>query len=341
MIKPFYNESKDDSSIAEMDVSPPLGVYDMAHGALWGAAMGDALGSPFEHRRSISEYTGNVASVDTVVRSQQWQRTRTYPGGQVTDDTEMMIAALCALVTHGGHVTAEHLVVEYVDWGVTNCPFGGKNTRKLFYGYKQPKHYQKRVEKYAQDMKASQSNGCLMRCIPFALVPNGVQLAGMDARLTNDNDVCQDAVQLYISVAKCLLNNTSIEARINGIEQLLLSANDTIRQPALQGWTMQVRDVTGRTKGWVLHGLYSGLLGCAWALKKGMLYPEIMRQIISLKGDADTNACIAGGLVGLVFGMEAMTRMPHFTENVEHMRKIVRVNAYSVAEMERLLNRLF
>ena len=46
MIKPFYSESKDDSGIAEMDVSPPLGVFDMARGALWGAAMGDALGSP-------------------------------------------------------------------------------------------------------------------------------------------------------------------------------------------------------------------------------------------------------------------------------------------------------
>ena len=64
---------------------------DKIRGMLWGVALGDALGSPFEKYKTgipLSQYNGKLI-----------HNTGKYPPGKVTDDTEMTLTLARYLIT--------------------------------------------------------------------------------------------------------------------------------------------------------------------------------------------------------------------------------------------------
>ena len=75
---------------------------DRIRGMLFGAAVGDALGAPheFRHQIPLDWYAGRVQFPLTVVRRFQGGRL-TGNVGQITDDSEMMIALADSIVAAG------------------------------------------------------------------------------------------------------------------------------------------------------------------------------------------------------------------------------------------------
>ena len=118
-------------------------------------AIGDALGTPFEF-----EY-GRLPYKSKLVEHGQFKL------GQVSDDSEMMIACLNTLDKNKKWVEDE-VIMAYSDWVRSGPPDLGVNTVQLFYSMMPSKalaNYKAHKEsKLSQPIHMwSESNGCLMR----------------------------------------------------------------------------------------------------------------------------------------------------------------------------------
>lgn len=191
---------------------------------LYGGAVGDALGAPFEHRGNqlqLDEHQHVIIREGFTVFS-RIQGQKIYPPGQVTDDTEMTIVLMRALIRelicarwapvpvpaprHTITYDRNIAISEYLEWGNSGCPFRGKNTRNHFSGVTTTAGYERRCARMAQERNNCLSNGHLMRCVPLTFVglTPGVPNFINDAHL-NDTHL-DDAIR-----ADCSLTNPALE----------------------------------------------------------------------------------------------------------------------------------
>ena len=108
---------------------------DRIKGMFYGLALGDALGAPFEFggKNRLKNYTGLL---DTpVIRFTRFQGKKTAEIGQITDDTEMTLSLANSLVRNKCY-HRDDVIVSYMNWANSNCPYMGTNTRELFKGVK-------------------------------------------------------------------------------------------------------------------------------------------------------------------------------------------------------------
>lgn len=104
-------------------------------GAIYGVAIGDALGAPHEFTRAKPklEYTGILADEDVFVRFRF--ATMKIPASSVTDDTEMMIQLLTSILETGRY-SEDAAIINYLAWANLKETPLGKNTRALMKGVK-------------------------------------------------------------------------------------------------------------------------------------------------------------------------------------------------------------
>lgn len=286
-------------------------------GMLWGVAVGDALGAPHEFRNQVSldKYTGRVAH--RISHNSRYQGLSVSALGQVTDDTEMTLALARSLCTpHGNRYSADDAVMAYIAWANSGCKSMGKNTRELFKGIKTLRGYQARAAKKEEDPeeKRTQSNGCLMRCSPLAILPGWETAAREDCALTNPHPTCIDSCRVYVGA----LVDCSRAIEPHGI---LKRAIDRAQEEEVVDVLQQVRRKEERkvdeksTKGWTLHALY-----CAfWAAVHHDSYEDAIDEVILRGGDTDTNAAIAGALLGARLGFDAMNAEARTSSNIAMM----------------------
>lgn len=272
----------------------------------YGGALGDALGVPFEFRYSISvsKYNGKL-EYKPMLKS-RFQGVRYGVVGQVSDDTEMTIALAQSIVNAGGKYSRDEAILQYIDWA-NSRPLGmGVNTRKLFGGIKSKgkraiatyeKHRSKRFDPTHKDgisPKDAQSNGSLMRCAPLALSPGkNYENVIADVDLTNPNDVNREAGVIYVKLLRELLFGG-----MKGIDPLGSAKQPQIIEAIQQARNKDLRDVMKIGKGWVVHAFYCAV----YCLLNFDDYTEAINWVIRLGGDTDTNAAIAGSLMGAKIG---------------------------------------
>ena len=308
------------------------------NGIIYGHALGDALGAPVEFF-PFAHYT-------VILDSPITRYTRAYGKqvsaiGQITDDTEL---ALILLNTIKDGYTEEKAVVNYMLWAnnnFENCkgnsPFMGNNTRNLFVAPKPTyKLYCNRFKKYYPDdiiKENSQSNGALMRSYPLAFVEDD-ELIKTDVYITNPSKLVYNAVYTYITAIRMAMKDKSKKIIQKTIREMiefdeLLTAFD-------QAVNNSFRDVTVN-RGHILHAYY-----CAfWGLFQFNNYKDAIDAIICLGpeegqkakigikgklkkteiivGDTDTNASIAGALLGAFYGYEKITENEITKENMNIM----------------------
>jgi ADP-ribosylglycohydrolase len=126
------------------------------------------------------------------------------------------------------------------------------------------------------------------------------EAAAADCVLTNFHPICVNAVTVYLRAVRALLEGASpAEATAKAS---LEASEDDVRSAVEAGRRQRVRDVTFN-KGWVLHALYCAFL--ALNDPRATLQDRIDR-VVRLGGDTDTNAAIAGSLLGAFYGEAAM-----------------------------------
>ena len=296
---------------------------DTLKGMLWGAAVGDALGTPHEFRTGVklSEYTGLLEFAP--ISQSRWQGRRRGVVGQYSDDTEMTLALATSLATFETYVK-EGAVLEYLKWANSGSPFMGRNTRALLKGVKTVRGYEARFEKTfgntAQETW-TQSNGCLMRCSPLAVLgEEAANAARVDCAITNPSPVCLDACEAYV----CAIRDIGSGAAVEDVFETLveLGEDGVVREAIIDAiQSDDKRNVSDKqSKGWVVHALWCALRALR-QIAEGESYEDIVDWVIRLGGDTDTNACIAGALLGSYVGYFAMSSEERTTANIKTIRE--------------------
>jgi ADP-ribosylglycohydrolase len=297
--------------ILGLDLLPPLddattapdpALEERAQGLFLGALVGDALGEQCEFLSAAEIARLPTASVETMHGHGYW---RTAPG-QPTDDMEMALVLARTIVARGAY-DAEQVAGSYVGW-MESRPFdiGRTTTAALRAARDAAPGERYRAAAGAPTAARSQANGAMMRCSPLALwglrqEPEALDaMVRLDAAITHPHRVCGDANVLYVrSLVRALWGASAGEvllaaladARAPWVEPSVREAvEDAMEeaQPAMDEGSM----------GWVLHALRNAL----WQLRNAESFRAGILDTIRRGGDTDTNACIAGALLGAVEG---------------------------------------
>lgn len=305
---------------------------DKIYGMVIGHALGDALGCPHEFKPTTL-YTGKLEHVFKRFNQYTKPTIRESVVGQTSDDTEMALALLYSLETG---FSREKTVIEYMKWIKNegfpgNAPFAGRNTRNLFViGSTSSPSYKLYLSRFEKNFPTeiskqnAQSNGCLMRAYPLSLVD--LNIARIDCSITNPSDIARDCVHSYVFALKeCIKGKNKEEIAIEVSGSIKTEEVMSVFKQALNN---EKRNVTGKCRGWCLHAYY-----CAfWALFNFNNYKAGIDAVICLddgsnppkhcggtgeNSDTDTNAAIAGALIGAYYGISKMCNDEITNENMK------------------------
>lgn len=267
-----------------------VGRLTRAQGALLGQLAGDSLGSLVEFLGA----TAIAAEWGEGPRDLQDGGTWHTLAGQPTDDSEMALTLARSIVAAGGYDPVATFSA-YRAWGASG-PFDiGGTTRAALSGHPRPD---------------SQANGSLMRIAPLALFAHeqpaeaAADLARTDSALTHPHPVCGDACAAFVvAIGHALRHGDGGRAawaaavawaRRAGAEKPVLDA----LLAAAEG----PRAADAATQGFVLIALQNAFYE---ALHAGSVEEGVVRSV-RRGGDTDTNAAIAGALLGAIHGRAAV-----------------------------------
>jgi ADP-ribosyl-[dinitrogen reductase] hydrolase len=297
-------------------MSHPSISLDKVRGMLIGVALGDALGVPHEFRYQNAPYTGKLEHRGKLIF--RFQGTYNLAISQISDDTELSLTlARSLVVNHGYH--RDHVVQSYLDWANSGQVMMGTNTRELFKGVTTIRGYEARYNnKFSGSLEnSSQSNGATMRCSPLAMLsdlsdPSAVLI---DCALTNPHPTNLDCNRVYVAAVRLALQGVDPVSIM--VSVATLAQTDAVREVLTQVLAKTPRDIS-YLKGWCLHGLYCAM----WCLLYTKTMAEALDWVIGQhpRSDTDTNAAIAGGLMGALLGYNALVSEPRTAENIAILR---------------------
>lgn len=293
------------------------GVLARAQGCLLGQLAGDSLGSLVEFK---SEAIIRGWYPDGI-RALADGGTFNTLAGQPTDDSEMALMLARSIILSGGF-DAGQAAIAYAHWFGSH-PFDCGTTTSRALG--------PALSAFAEGGRAnslaavatsaadreSQANGALMRISPLAIFAHALpsnecaRLAREDAALTHPHPVCQDANAVYaVAVSHAIATGATGEETYTFVTQWASGEGSSAGDPSIES---EVRDCLARAaaevpkdfmsgKGWVLLALQNAFwqLLHAPGLEAGVI-DTVMRG-----GDTDTNAAVAGALLGAVWGRAAV-----------------------------------
>lgn len=272
-----------------MDTTP-IERLSRAQGCLLGQLAGDALGSLVEFRTPADIRRQYPDGVRELADGGTWNTL----AGQPTDDSEMALALARTLVREG-HYDGQAVRAAYVDW-LHSHPFDRGSTVTAGLS--------------GRPNQQSQANGALMRISPLGIFCAGHQAgqaatwAKEDAELTHPHPVCVQANQLFVlGIAYAIRSGCSAPGLYEhlreqaGGRQLSPSLTDALHSAASAPPTDYVSQ-----QGWVLIAFQNAL----WQLLHAPSLEAGVVDTVMRGGDTDTNAAIAGALLGAVYGREAI-----------------------------------
>lgn len=282
-------------------------LLDRAAGCWFGQLAGDSLGSLVEFQRpsAIAEKYPNG------VRDLADGGTFNTIAGQPTDDSEMAIGMARSIVRLGDY-DPEAVLEAYADW-YESRPFDIGNTvgaalRAATAARRENRPLLPAVERAASP--TSQANGALMRLAPLAIFaahsdPDRIaRLARADARLTHPHPACQDANVLFaITIAHAIRVGCSAAATYAFARQLAedLQLHEVVRGAIADAEQGPPADFQHQM-GWLRLALQNAF----HQLLHAEDLEEALVDTVGRGGDTDTNACIAGALLGAVHGRSAV-----------------------------------
>ena len=266
------------------------GRLSRAQGSLLGQLAGDSLGGLVEFQTGESVRERHPDGPRRLVDGGHWD----ILAGQATDDSEMALALARSIVSRGGF-EREPALEAYREW-LRSSPFDvGGTVGAALRDHPNP---------------ASQANGSLMRASPLGVYahalapPLAAELARQDSSLTHPNPACGDAAAAFVvAVSHAIREGDGRVAAWRAATEWAAGAGVTrLVLEALEAAPGDPPACDQGSEGWVriaLQNAFHELLH-APSLEEGVV------ATVRRGGDTDTNAAIAGALLGAVHGRESV-----------------------------------
>ncbi len=279
-----------------------------AQGCLIGQIAGDSLGSLVEFQSAASIARRYPGGPRLLSDGGTWDTI----AGQPTDDSELALALARSLALAGNY-DENAIARAYVDWYVSG-PFdiGGTITAALqsAAANRDGRGVASAVRGVAN--RDSQANGAMMRISPLGIFGVGLSRADLaasaraDASLTHPHGICQDSNVAYTAAIAFAIQTGASPDKICDY------ALETSEKASLDQSVIEcLREAKSyppanyeQNQGWVLIALQNAFyqLVHAPSLEEGVV------DTVRRGGDTDTNAAIAGALLGAAWGLETVPR---------------------------------
>lgn len=281
------------------------GLLSRAQGCLLGQLAGDSLGGLVEFERADRVKARYPEGPRTLQDGGSWG----LLAGQPTDDSEMALMLARSIVIADGY-DPEAAARLYSYWYRSN-PFDvGGTTRTSLQATVANIGNPAVLAKRAANAK-SQANGSLMRISPLGiwghrLTPHQLaDLAGEDSSITHPHPVCRESCAVFVVAIARAVGHGGDPDQIyrQTLEWAESACWDTAVLSALKEAVERPPDYQSR-QGWVLVALQNAFFQLLHA-------PSLDEGVVSTVlagGDTDTNAAIAGALLGAVHGRDAIPK---------------------------------
>lgn len=267
-----------------------------AIGALLGAAVGDALGAPFEFMPRDTYRSRFPEPVLEGPGEMVGGGTFGWAPGEFTDDTQMGVALAESLLEHG-HYEPDAVWARWRTWASTARDIG-INTRQSLSAPD--------WRDVAGDGRRSAGNGALMRAFPLALAMfEATDAAVLDvclrqAALTHGHPAAGWGAWIGVELTRFAIAGDDIWPEL---DRLLDDLPDDIHAafaPVLSPtWTP---DRSAPANGTV----WGCLAQAVWAVRSTTTFEDAVVAAVALGDDADTVGCVTGAIAGAKYGVDAI-----------------------------------
>lgn len=257
------------------------------HDAILGLAIGDALGVPYEFKKRGSFLCTEMVGYGT----------HNQPEGTWSDDTSMVLATLDSLKSNDGKIVPKDMFERFNYWllygdytahgevfdaGIATC-------KALQTGKPQTGEY-------------DNGNGSLMRILPLAFVPCTDDEIRAVSAITHGHRISMDACVIFVHIAKRLLAGESICEIIPTLQYD--KPFDRLHR------IDQISTSEIKSSGYVVDTLEAAL----WAVShksnnadKEKSFRNDLLDAVNLGQDTDTVGAVAGGLAGIIYGLDKVS----------------------------------
>ena len=268
-----------------------MDLHERVVGCVLGLAVGDALGAPFEFLRG--------ANVPDPIPALElpWMH---LPPGSTTDDTAMARNLVRSLAERG-RFDPPDLVRRHVEWISTDPPDVGAMTGRVLRRAARGEDAAEVAREVWQQRgpEVSAGNGSVMYCAPlgaaYAHRPARLaELAPALSGLTHHDGRCRTAVLAVCLVTAALVRGEPVEDAATRALADVLEREGGEELEFLVGAVGSRRPIDGPDQGFCL---FTAAVAFQALVRGGEAETEL-RRVVSLGGDTDTNAAVAGALLG-------------------------------------------
>ena len=250
--------------------------------AIWGLAVADALGVPYEGMTRWSFTCSGMVSGGT----------HGMPAGTWSDDTSMTLAT-CDSIKACGALDTQDMRERFVSWAAD----GAYTQTGESFGIGHTTYVALMQGKGCTD-EQNNGNGSLMRIIPLAFTDATDEQIREVSAITHAHDLSCDACVIYVHIARKLLEGKDITEAIKecGPYEGRFSALNRFAS------SFACCECTLRSTGFVLDTL-DAALSCLLACQS---FEESVLMAVNMGDDTDTVAAVTGALAGIIYGKQAI-----------------------------------
>ncbi len=303
-----------------------------AVGALIGAAVGDALGAPFEFKpggtykkrfpQAIVGGTGEMIGGGAFG----------WAPGEFTDDTQMAMALAEAILAEGGEFNPERVWNHFVAWTKQASDIGNTTSASL-----RGADYRTAAKLAHERLGYSDSNGSLMRIAPIGIAgvrwgqAKTMQIAQEQSALTHHDLAACWSTAVAAELIRQLILGGTLESAVEVIV-------NQIQPEVKEGFAKILSDEWNPTE-W--PGVSNGkamvcLAQAVWAVRTTSSFEDAIVTAVNLGDDADTVAAVAGAIAGAKYGIQQIparwvtyvnghVRQPDGSDVVYHQHEIIEI----------------
>jgi ADP-ribosyl-[dinitrogen reductase] hydrolase len=272
---------------------------DRVVGTVLGLALGDALGAPFEFRRR-EEVPDPIPAFDL-----PWSG---RPPGSTTDDTAMARNLVRSLTEHRQLVPSD-VLSRHLEWIGSDPPDVGSLTRRVLWSASDEGlgEAAARVVWERRGPEVSAGNGSVMYCPPLgafrATRPELlVEEAPALSAITHWDERCRTACLAVTLATAALTRGDDPVAAVEAAVRAIVDREGGEELEYLVAEAGRARRIDGPDQGFALFT--AGVALQVAAEDPG--FEEGLLHVVALGGDTDTNAAVAGALLGAGHGRAAL-----------------------------------